>query len=402
MGAKMKIYKRPCFKVFLARLTEQRRFIQVLAGPRQSGKTTLARQIIEEYPGRSLYASADEPAIKNRTWIEQQWNNARQMIGDDKKKKKGLFILDEIQKIPGWSEAVKHLWDQDTAKKLPLRILILGSSPLLVQQGLTESLAGRFETMPITHWSFPEMREAFGWSLEKFLYYGGYPGAVTLTEDHERWARYIHDSLIETTVSRDVLLMTRIDKPALLRRLFDLGCHYSGQILSYQKMLGQLQEAGNTVTLAHYLQLLHGAGLIAGISKYTGADVRQRGSSPKFIVLNNAFMTSSSPYDLNKALKNPDFWGRIVESAVGGALLNGTTGTDIKVHYWAGRNREVDFILNRGDKLTAIEVKSGRQKTSLPGIDAFSKEFPVSKKFLIGAQGMPLENFFELSPQSLM
>ncbi|SPD74713.1 conserved hypothetical protein [uncultured Desulfobacterium sp.] len=396
------MYKRPCFNILLARLTEQRRFLQVLAGPRQCGKTTLARQIMEEYPGETHYASADEPALKSRTWIEQQWDNTRLMIGGGKKNRRGLLILDEIQKIPGWSEAVKYLWDQDTAKKLELHVLILGSSSLLVQQGLTESLAGRFETTPATHWLLPEMRDAFGWDLEKFLYYGGYPGAVTLTEDRKRWARYIHDSLIETTVSRDVLLMTRVDKPALLRRLFDLGCHYSGQILSYQKMLGQLQDAGNTVTLAHYLQLLHGAGLIVGLPKYAGGAARQRGSSPKLIVLNNAFLTASSPLNFHEARRNPEFWGRIVESAVGSALVNGTEGTDIKVYYWAGRNREVDFVLSRGKQLTAIEVKSGAQKTTLPGMDYFSKEFTVSRKLLIGAQGMPLADFFNLNPQALM
>ncbi len=396
------MYKRPCFKVLLARLTEPRRFLQVLAGPRQSGKTTLAHQIMEEYPGKTHYASADEPALKNHLWIEQQWDNARLMISAGKKGQRGLLILDEIQKIPGWSETVKYHWDQDTAKKLRLHVLILGSSPLLVQQGLTESLAGRFETIPVTHWSFPEMRNAFGWGLEKFLYYGGYPGAVTLTGDRERWARYIHDSLIETTVSRDVLLMTRVDKPALLRRLFDLGCHYSRRILSYQKMLGQLQDAGNTVTLAHYLELLRGAGLITGLPKYAGGEARRRGSSPKLIVLNNAFMTASSTLNFQEARRNPDFWGRIVETAIGGALVNGTTGTDIKVYYWAGRNREVDFVLSRGKQLTVIEVKSGGQKTSLPGIDAFSKEYHVSKKLLIGAQGLSFEDFFSLSPQSLM
>jgi uncharacterized protein len=396
------MYKRPCFNLLMARLKEQRRFLQVLAGPRQSGKTTLARQIMEEYPGQTHYVSADEPAIKSRIWIEQQWDNARLKIMEGKRARRGLLILDEIQKIPGWSETVKYLWDEDTAKKLQLHVLVLGSSPLLVQQGLTESLAGRFETIPVTHWSFSEMRDAFGWGLDRFLYYGGYPGAVTLTEDRERWARYIHDSLIETTVSRDVLLMTRVDKPALLRRLFDLGCHYSGQILSYQKMLGQLQDAGNTVTLAHYLQLLNGAGLVTGLPKYAGEEARQRGSSPKLIVLNNAFMTSSSSFNFQEARKTSDFWGRIVESAVGGALINGTAGTDIKVYYWAGRNREVDFILSQGKRLTAIEVKSGGQKTSLPGIDAFAKEFAVSKKFLIGAQGMTLEDFFVLNPQSLI
>ena len=396
------MYKRPCYRVLLRRLSEPRRFLQVLAGPRQSGKTTLARQIMEDYPGQTHYASADEPALKNRLWIEQQWDNARLLVEAGQKGQRGLLILDEIQKIPGWSESVKYLWDQDTARKLQLHLLILGSSPLLVQQGLTESLAGRFEIIPVTHWSFPEMRDAFGWGFEKFLYYGGYPGAAALTEDHDRWVRYIHDSLIETTVSRDVLLMTRVDKPALLRRLFDLGCHYSGQILSYQKMLGQLQDAGNTVTLAHYLQLLNGAGLITGLPKYAGGEARRRGSSPKLIVLNNAFMSASSSLNFQEARRNPEFWGRLVETAVGGTLVNGTAGTDIKVYYWAGRNREVDFVLSRGKQLTAIEVKSGFQKASLPGVDIFAKEFPVSKKLLIGAHGLPLEDFFNQSPQSLL
>jgi predicted AAA+ superfamily ATPase len=357
---------------------------------------------MEEYPGPTHYASADEPALKNRLWIEQQWDNARLIIGTGKKGQRGLLILDEIQKIPGWSETVKLLWDQDTAKKFPLHLLILGSSPLLVQQGLSESLAGRFEVIQVPHWSFPEMRDAFGWNLEKFLYYGGYPGSATLTDEPERWVRYIQDSLIETTVSRDILLMTRVYKPALLRRLFDLGCHYSGQILSYQKMLGQLQDAGNTVTLAHYLQLLNGAGLIAGLPKYAGKEARRRGSSPKLIVLNNAFMAASSSLNFQEARRNPEFWGRMVETAVGGALLNGTAGTDIKVYYWTGRNREVDFVLARGKQLTAIEVKSGFQKASLSGIDIFSREFPVSKKLLIGAHGLPLEKFFIQSPQSLL
>jgi uncharacterized protein len=396
------MFKRPCFDILIKRLTGKRLFIQVLAGPRQSGKTTLARQIMEEYPGKTHYASADEPAIKNRSWIEQQWDVANLILKEGNKGQAGLLILDEIQKIPGWSEAVKYLWDRDTAKKLHLHVLILGSSPLLVQHGLTESLAGRFESIPVTHWSFTEMRDAFGWDIDKYLYYGGYPGAVNLTNEHERWARYIHDSLIETTVSRDVLLMTRVDKPALLRRLFDLGCHFSAQILSYQKMLGQLQESGNTVTLAHYLQLLHGAGLIAGIPKYSTGEARQRGSSPKLIVLNNAFMTASSPFDFKEARRNPEFWGRVVESAVGNALVNGASGKDIKVYYWAGRNREVDFILSRGNKLTAIEVKSSGKKANLSGIESFSKEFPVSKKLLIGAQGISIDDFFNMDIQMLM
>ena len=231
-----RMYKRPLYQTLVSRLKEPRRFLQVLAGPRQVGKTTLARQAMEGGRTRSHYASADEPTLQDRAWIEQQWDLGRLKAKDGE----ALLVLDEVQKVPGWSEVVKRLWDEDTTKGVSLKCVLLGSSPLLVQRGLTESLAGRFEVLHVTHWSFPEMRDAFRWNVDQYVYFGGYPGAAALIEDRQRWARYIVESLIETTLSRDILLMTRVDKPALLRRLFLLGCDYSGQILSYQKMLGQL------------------------------------------------------------------------------------------------------------------------------------------------------------------
>jgi hypothetical protein len=304
-----------------------------------------------------------------------------------------LLVLDEIQKLPGWSEAVKRLWDADTASACPLQVVLLGSSPLLVQHGLSESLAGRFEILPVMHWSFAEMREAFGWDLETYVYYGGYPGAAALVEEPERWSRYILDSLVETTISRDILLMSRIDKPALLRRLYELACAYSGQILSYQKMTGQLQDAGNTTTLAHYLDLLGGAGLVKGLQKYAGQAVRRRSSSPKLIVMNNALMTASCGMTMREARKDFQFWGRLVESAIGGTLANGAVGHGVDVFYWRGRNHEVDFVLRRGKKLVAIEVKSGRRRDSLPGLAQFRREFDVSRVLLVGADGIPIEEF---------
>jgi predicted AAA+ superfamily ATPase len=393
------MFKRSMYGVLKERISQPRRFIQVLAGPRQTGKTTLARQIMAGMKIPGHYASADEPALKDRTWLEQQWESARAKIRASDPQKKALLVLDEIQKIPGWSETVKRLWDEDTANHLPLHIIVLGSSPLLVRQGITESLTGRFEVIPIMHWSFKDMHRAFGWNLEKYLFYGGYPGAAALIEDHHRWSAYITDSLIETTVSRDILLMTRVDKPALLRRLFELGCLYSGQILSYQKMLGQLQDAGNTTTLAHYLHLLEGAGLIAGVPKYAGQRVRQRASSPKLLVLNTALMTALSRRVFSKAKNDPSYWGRLQETAVGATLANGLKGLDVELSYWSHRNREVDYVLHRGKKVVAIEVKSGRKKAALPGIEAFTKEFKVQKKLLVGAQGIPLEEFLLTSPE---
>ena len=384
---------RTLYPALLKRMQEPRRFLQVLTGPRQTGKTTLARQLLEELDIPSHYASADEPTLQDRAWLNQQWDIARTLTSTNAEARPAILVMDEIQKVQGWSETLKRLWDEDTATGLPLRVLLSGSSPLLIQTGLTESLGGRFELIPVPHWSYDEMNAAFGWSVEQYVYFGGYPGAAPLIEDELRWRRYIIDSLIETTIARDILLMTRVDKPALLRRLFHLGCEYSGQILSYQKMVGQLQDAGNTVTLAHYLDLLDGAGLLAGLSKYAGRKVRQRASSPKLQVLNTALMTALADTTFESVKTDPDRRGRLVESAVGAHLRNTTVGTAASVQYWLHRNREVDFVVVSGKHVVAIEVKSGLRKTSLPGIAAFAEAFPVKRQLLVGAQGIALEEF---------
>jgi len=395
------LYKRLIYNEIKKRIDEPRRFIQVLSGPRQTGKTTLAQQMLKSLDRPGHYATADEPALKGPDWIEQQWEVVRNRLKSDAKARQGLLILDEIQKLPGWSETVKRLWDEDTFSELPLHVFILGSSPLLVQKGLTESLAGRFEMNHITHWSYAEMQVAFGFGVDEYIYYGGYPGSAALIDDRARWAGYIVDSLIETTISRDILLMTRVDKPALLRRLFELGCSYSGQILSYQKMIGQLQDVGNTTTLAHYLNLLQGAGLLAGLAKYAGEKVRQRASSPKLLVLNTGLMTATAYGSMEDTRNNPKLWGRLVETAVGASLFNSVIGKNIDLFYWAGRNRELDFVLSKGNELIAIEVKTTAHKTRLPGIAEFSKQFPAAKKLLVGNQGTPLEEFLLTTVEAL-
>ena len=375
----------------LRRLKEKRRFVQVLAGPRQVGKTTVVRQVMEASKIPAIYASADEPTLRDRTWLEQQWDIAR--LKSKEGKTGALLVLDEIQKVQDWSSVVKLLWDADTHSGIPLKVVLLGSSPLLIQKGLTESLAGRFEVIAVPHWSFTEMREAFGWNLEQYIFFGAYPGAAGLIDEPERWRRYILDSLIETTISRDILLLTRVDKPALLRRMFQLGCAYSGQILSYQKMIGQLTDAGNTTTLAHYLELLHGAGMLAGIAKYAHGQVRQRGSSPKLQVLNTALMTVQDQRSLTEARHDGDYWGRLVESCIGAHLINSSFGTNIGVTYWRERNHEVDFVLQQGKTTVALEVKSGSRRESLPGMEAFAKIFKPKRQLLVGGQGIALEEF---------
>ena len=376
--------------VLSGRLAEPRRFIQVVTGPRQVGKTTLVQRVVSELERPVRVASADEPSLRGPGWIAQQWEAARL---DAATHGSGVLVLDEVQKVTDWSEAVKRLWDEDTRTGLSLQVVLLGSAPLLLSLGLTESLAGRFETIPLPHWSFTEMRDAFGVELDHYLFYGAYPGAAGLTSDHDRWRRYVLDSLIETTISRDVLLLTRVDKPVLLRRVFELGCRYSGQILSFTKMLGQLQETGNTTTLAHYLDLLSGAGMVTGLQKFAGDVARSRGSSPKLQVLNTALMTALAGYTLDQARADRDFWGRLTESAVGAHLTNAAASGECEVFYWRDRNREVDFVVRAGRRVTAIEVKSGRGRDALPGIVSFTNAFPTDRTLLVGGDGIAIGEF---------
>lgn len=384
-------FKRPVFQTILARVGERRRFVEVLAGPRQVGKTTIALQVADAATLPYHYASADEATLRDRGWISAQWEIGRLRASEGKRG--ALLILDEVQKVPGWSETIKRLWDEDTRSGSFLKVILLGSSPLLVQRGLTESLAGRFEVVWIPHWSFSEMRAAFGWNLEQFLFFGGYPGAATLISDHQRWSNYIVNSLVETTVSRDIFLLTRVDKPALLRQLFQLGCDYSGQILAYNKMLGQLQDAGNTTTLAHYLQLLGGAGLLIGLEKYSGSRVRQRISSPKLLALNTALIAATSGRSFSEAREDLAFWGRLVESAVGASLVNALWGTGANVFYWREGRHEVDYVVQRGRVLTAIEATSSGHKDTLEGMAAFVRSHKNARELLIGGQGIPVAEF---------
>ncbi|HET9106101.1 MAG TPA: ATP-binding protein [Steroidobacteraceae bacterium] len=383
-------FRRPQAAALAERLAEPRRFLHVVAGPRQVGKSTLVQQVTGELSLPVRYASADEPTLRGAEWISQQWEAARLEASSDAG---AVLVLDEIQKIPSWSETVKRLWDEDTRKRRPLKVVLLGSAPLLMAHGLTESLAGRFETLRLPHWSLTEMRAAFGWSLEQYLYFGGYPGAAPLIGDPGRWARYIADSLIETSIARDVLLLTRVDKPALLRRLFELACRYSGQVLSYTKMIGQLQDAGNTTTLAHYLDLLAGAGMVCGLPKYASDTARSRGSSPKLQVLNTALMTVTAGVSPNEVHSDREFRGRLIESAVGAHLANAATTGECELYYWRDRGQEVDFVVKARSGLIAIEVKSGRTPQAHPGTAAFAASFKVKRTLLVGGDGISVEEF---------
>ncbi len=393
-----KAFRRPQAETLARRLREPRRFIQVVAGARQVGKTTLVEQVVQDSGVPVVFASADEPTLKGSDWIAQQWEAARMTAGDSG----SILVIDEVQKAAGWSETVKRLWDEDTRKRWPIKVLLLGSAPLLVQRGLSESLAGRFEILNLPHWSFDEMRRAFGFSPEQYVFYGGYPGAAPLIGEFERWVRYIRDSLIETTISRDVTLLARVDKPALLRRLFELGCIYSGQVLSYNKMLGQLQDAGNTTTLANYLELLSAAGMLCGLSKYAGGRTRSRASSPKLQVFNTALISAQAGVTLSDARADREHWGRLVESAVGAHLINTCRSGSGEVYYWRERDLEVDFLVKMGRTLAAIEVKSGRRRAAGTGMAACSKIFRPDHVLLVGGDGIPVEKFLATPIERLL
>ena len=432
----MSSFKRAQISTLLSRLREPPKWLIVVAGPRQTGKTTLVRQALEQLDLPSRYLSVDEPKsaaletpwsslvgsweaqdypwdsstalpsddpeetflisdVRDTAWLIRQWEHARR---DAKQSERGfVLVFDEIQKIPNWSETVKGLWDADRRDGCPLHVVVLGSAPLLMQRGLTESMLGRFETIRLPHWSFTEMAEAFGFDLDRYIYFGGYPGAVSLIQEQGRWREYILGSIIEPNIERDILAMERVDKPALLKRLFEFGAEISGQILAYDKMLGQIQDAGNTTTLARYLDLLSKAGLLAGLAKYAGGAYRRRASSPKLNVLNTALMSVHSGYTFEEAKADRSFWGRLVESAVGAHLFN--TGTpEVRLHYWRESSLEVDFVLEHGRKLVALEIKSGSRRGNPAGLEEFATRFSPRRSLLVGEGGIPISEFLATPP----
>ena len=372
---------------------------QVLIGPRQVGKTTAAHQIIQQLGWAHHYASTDSTSSlpPGPEWIESQWRIAMLKLNDTNESL--VIVFDEIQKIHRWSEAIKKLWDEHKADSR-IKLLILGSSALLLQKGLTESLAGRFFLHRFPHWSFQECKKAFGWNLDKWLYFGGYPGAAPFAEDESQWRRYVADSLIETVLAKDVMQLQIVTKPALLRHLFTLAANYPAQILSYNKMLGQLQDAGNTTTLSHYIKLLESAFLISGLEAFSRGTIRQRASSPKLIVWNNALVSASSKGLFMERITDARWYGHLVENAVGAHLLNHLPPLEWGIHYWRKGDCEVDFVLTSGEQIFALEVKSGR-----PGathhFDAFRKVFPRAQVMMIGSDGIDLETFFSISPAQL-
>lgn len=393
------MYKRAEYQVIKERLEEPRKFIQVVMGPRQVGKSTVVKQVLQDLDIPFQQFSADNVPATNTAWVSNCWAAVRSL-----KESKGLesiiLVIDEIQKISNWSEVVKKEWDDDTFHDRNIKVLLLGSSRVLLEKGLSESLGGRFEEIRMTHWSYPEMKECFGFTLDQFLFYGGYPGAADLINNPDRWEQYIQSAIIDATINKDILMNTPISKPALLRQTFELGASYSGELLSLTKMLGSLQDAGNTVTLAGYINLLDESGLLCGLQKYSIDTARCRASIPKFQVYNNALKMVYNPHIFDQAIVDRKGWGRIFESGVGAWIVSQAFVHRFEVFYWRDRNDEVDFILRKKGIVIAVEVKSNAEKNT-DGLAVFRDNFSPKSAFIVGDGGIPAEEFLSMDIISL-
>ncbi len=388
------MYVRSIAKTIEGRLAEPRRFIQVVMGPRQVGKTTTVRQVLEKISLPYIFFTADAVPASDWGWVSRCWDSARIKLSTSEAPCV-VLVIDEIQKIQNWSEQVKREWDSDTASGLNIKVLLLGSSRVMIDKGLSESLMGRYEEIRMGHWSYAEMREAFGFTLNQYVYFGGYPGAATLIEDEERWRAYILGSIIDATINKDILMDSPVSKPALLRQTFELSAAYSGKILSLTKMTGQLQDAGNTTTLASYLNLLGDNCMVRALQKYSVDMARRRASIPKFQVYNNALCNAYAEKSYCELTSDPRDWGHALESALGAHIINCAFTNRFDVYYWREGNDEVDFILRHGQNVMAIEVKSNNERSNT-GLKAFDDKFHPQKSIVVGPAGeMTPEEFLE-------
>lgn len=393
------MYQRKYYHIIKERINEERFAIQVIAGPRQVGKTTVVGQVLDDIEMPFLSETADSVDPNNPEWISSIWANARSIM-QVRRYNEFLIVIDEIQKLNNWSEFVKKEWDSDTRNKINIKVILLGSSRLLIKKGLTESLAGRYELIRMGHWSFDEMRDAFGFDINQYIYYGGYPRGAKYIQNEKRWRGYIKDSIIDPVVSKDIIMTTTIYKPALLKQLFELSCDYSGEILSLTKMLGQLNDAGNVTTLSNYIDLLSDCQAVTKLYKYANDNARKFNSIPKYQVFNTALMSANTGRGFEKEFTDSKRWGRWVESAVGAYLVGNAEEYGYKVYYWREDNYEVDFVLEKRGVLIAIEVKSGRRTTN-EGIAIFNKKFSPKMAFVVGSGALSIEEFLTLDLEML-
>lgn len=382
------MFERSFVETIVRRMDEPRRFIQVLVGPRQTGKTTAIRQALSHVAKQHLYVQASIDSA-SRDWLRAQWQAGRNLAA---RVGSALLVIDEVQIVDAWSAVVKELWDEDTWNGIELSVVLTGSSTLLIRSGLAEALTGRYEITRCTHWSFDECERAFGYDLDGFLMHGGYPGGATLLPDEQRWLDYMNDAVIEPSIARDVVALDNVRKPALMRRLFYLGAPYSAKEVSFRKLMGQLDDAGNATTIAHYLELLGQAGLVRALQKYDPKLIRSRASSPRLLAYDTGLMSATFGRYRENLLDDPALRGRLVETAVGAHLLARSQVEHFDLFWWRDGSDEVDFVAAQGNDVVAIEVKSGRVK-GLAGLVAFQNRFPEARTLVVGSASCPLKAF---------
>lgn len=396
----MSQYIRSQYGSLKSRILEPRKFIQVLVGPRQVGKTTLVGQVLRDIEMAHTFETADGVEPSDNDWIRRTWESARVTMRIQNKNEY-LLVIDEIQKLDNWSEYVKAEWDKDTREGRMIKVVLLGSSRLLIKKGLSESLAGRYEMIRLGHWTFPEMRDAFGYSLDQYIYFGGYPGPASMINDEKRWRKYVKDALVAPAIEKDVILTSNIYKPSLMKQTFELGCSYSSELLSLTKMTGQLQDAGNATTVANYLGILKQCALLCGLQKYANDKARKYNSVPKLQVFNNALLTAYKGRTFELDHIDTNSWGRWVESAIGAFLVGQAEELDYEVYYWRERNDEVDYIVVTDETSTAIEVKSGRRGMN-SGLPKFCAQFNPTQSLVVGTNGVSIEDFLSCDLEKLL
>lgn len=378
----MKTIDLPFAKELRISLEQPRPLIQVVLGPRQVGKTTTVLKFLKDHhqEGDYHYCSSDSLLAPDETWILEQHQKAIETNPS------GLLVIDEIQNVPHWAKIIKRLWDDQKINDQNLKMILLGSSSLKIQTGLTESLAGRYEVHIAHHWNFCESQEAYNLDLEDFIVFGGYPESYRFIENVEKWSSYIKMSVVDAVIGKDILTQAKVKSPALFKQCFEILSSYPAQEISYTKLLGQLQGKGHVDQIKYYIDLFEGAFLIKALSKYSSKETLKRSSSPKILPLCQAFFGAKKFGELSSEEK-----GRAFEVAVG-SMLNRLPGN---LFYWREGNHEVDFVLEQGKSLYTIEVKSGKKRNT-SGLLKFKSKFPQAKSCFI-----TLENLESFSSQGL-
>lgn len=388
------MYQRRHLNILKSRMAEPRRRMQIVMGPRQVGKSTLVGQFTEGISVPFDFFAADGVNRFDSSWIPNKWQQVRMRM-DIHSEQEHILIIDEVQKIRGWSEQVKKEWDEDSRSHRNLKVILLGSSRLLLQKGLEESLEGRFETIKMGYWDWQEMHEAFGFSMDEYVYFGGFPGLAPDIQDEDRWRNLMEDSIISPILTRDILEIEEIRNPALLRQVFELACIESAKELSLTKMQGTMN-SGTVPTIKNYLDILNKSMIVQPLQNYSPSRVKEKQSVPKMQVFNNAFRNRFGTFSFDEARVDPAEWGRLVESAVGAHLANRAMTDDYELFYWRNeRRQECDYVLRKGQALVAIEVKSGSVDKTV-GFEKFKEQFAdkVTAAFIVGPHALPLDDFF--------